>query len=302
MSYFNLVPNLKLYPDSNESVVVKNIFRSVRFRQDLRKFSEFYDPYVIKDGEKPLDVAFSQYGDPTLDWLVLIFNNIKDINNEWPKSIYYLNQYIQEKYTNPYSVHHYETREIKYKGETILPKGMEVLSDFTFTLPPEFGGYSFKGTVTEGQSIIEIYNENDPSVQSTGKDVVANLVKGSVITCPDTIFPTGTKILDIQSTINGIFIVSTDNAALTTQYYNSFVTSKFGPKLLKGDSVINAITNYDYEMGINESKRLINILSPSLVTTVIEEFRNKLDYQEQTEYAPDDILLGIERRLSNFFT
>jgi hypothetical protein len=302
MNYFNLVPNLKLYPDSNESLIVKNIFRSIRFRQDLRKYSEFYEPYVIKDGEKPLDIAFSKYGDPSLDWIILIFNNIKDINSEWPKSIYHINEYIENKYTNPYAIHHYETREIKYKNETILPGGLEVLQDFTFTLPPEFGGYSFKGTVTAGESKIEVYSENDPTVQTTGREVVANIVKGSVITCPNTIFPENTRILDIQSTLNGIFIISTDQPALTSQYYSSFVTSKFGPKILKGDTVVNGINNYDHEMKINESKRLINILSPSLISTVTEEFRNKLDYKEQTEYAPDDINLGIENRLSNFFT
>jgi hypothetical protein len=302
MNYFSLVPNLKLYPESNESLVVKNIFRSIRFRQDLRKYSEFYDQYIIKDGQKPLDVAFEQYGDPALDWIILIFNNIKDINTEWPKSIYYLNEYIEQKYTDVYATHHYETREIKYKNEVILPEGFKVLQDFTFTLPPEFGGYSFKGTVYQGQSIIQIYNGNDPSVQSTGREASSNLIKGSEITCPDTIFPLGTKILDVQSTIDGIFVISTDQPALTSQYYSNFVTSKFGTKTLTGDSVINRITNYDYEMKLNESKRLINVLSPSLITTVMEEFRNKLDYKEQTEYAPDDIILGIERRLSNFFT
>ena len=76
MSYFSVLPNLRLPRPNQEILEIKNLYRGIRFRQDLRRFFEFYEPYDILDGEKPLDVAYKFYGDPTLDWILLLFNEI----------------------------------------------------------------------------------------------------------------------------------------------------------------------------------------------------------------------------------
>ncbi len=57
-----------------------------------------YIPYVVQDGERPDNVANKVYDDPTLDWVVLIANNIHDIYDEWPKDSETFKQYIIEKY------------------------------------------------------------------------------------------------------------------------------------------------------------------------------------------------------------
>lgn len=57
-----------------------------------------YVPYIVQDGERPDNVANKVYDDPTLDWTVLLANNIQNIYDEWPKDSETFKQYIIEKY------------------------------------------------------------------------------------------------------------------------------------------------------------------------------------------------------------
>ncbi len=57
-----------------------------------------YVPYVVADGERPDNVANKVYDDPSLDWVVLLANNIHSIYDEWPKDSETFKQYIIEKY------------------------------------------------------------------------------------------------------------------------------------------------------------------------------------------------------------
>ena len=55
---------------------IKNIFRRVKAREDLAKYTEFFEQYSIGDGELPFHIAKEVYGDDELDWVVLLTNNI----------------------------------------------------------------------------------------------------------------------------------------------------------------------------------------------------------------------------------
>ena len=57
-----------------------------------------YVPYIVQDGERPDNVANKVYDDPTLDWVVLLANNIQSIYDEWPKDTETFKQYIIQKY------------------------------------------------------------------------------------------------------------------------------------------------------------------------------------------------------------
>ena len=66
-----------------EYTVVKNIFRRVKAKEDLSKYTEFFEQISIEDGQMPFRSAEAYYGDPELDWVVLLTNNIIDIYSEW---------------------------------------------------------------------------------------------------------------------------------------------------------------------------------------------------------------------------
>jgi len=138
-SYFRRLPNLD-YPsllkerESNTDFVqTKNLFRRVKIREDL--FANFmqFDKYEVIGDERPDNVAEKVYGNDSLDWVVLLSNNIIDINNEWPMNQSQLNMFLNEKYTPQQlvSIHHYETLELRdNKNQLILPAGLVVDADF----------------------------------------------------------------------------------------------------------------------------------------------------------------------------
>ena len=138
-NYFRRLPNLD-YPsllkerESNTDFVqTKNLFRRVKIREDL--FANFmqFDKYEVIGDERPDNVAEKVYGNDSLDWVILLSNNIIDINNEWPMNQSQLNMFLDEKYTPQQlvSIHHYETLELRdNKNQLILPAGLVVDADF----------------------------------------------------------------------------------------------------------------------------------------------------------------------------
>ena len=143
MTYFRELPNLNYQSTSSDRsssedyVVVKNIFRRAKLRDDLKfVFTSLVD-YYIRDGVRPDQVADSIYGDPELDWVVLTSANIINVRDEWPLNTHELYNYALNKYGNDLNqVRHYETKEVKdSSGRLILPKGKVVDSGFTIPDP-----------------------------------------------------------------------------------------------------------------------------------------------------------------------
>tara|TARA_B100000482_G_scaffold170639_1_gene137096 strand:- start:49 stop:699 length:651 start_codon:yes stop_codon:yes gene_type:complete len=143
MTYFRELPNLNYQSTSSDRsssrdyVVVKNIFRRAKLRDDLKYIFTSLVDYYIKDGVRPDQVADNVYGDPELDWVVLTSANIINVRDEWPLNSYEIYNYALNKYGNDLNqIRHYETTEVKdSSGRLILPKGKVVDSGFTIPDP-----------------------------------------------------------------------------------------------------------------------------------------------------------------------
>ena len=139
-NYFNRLPNLE-YPSllktrrtNRDTIRVKNLFRRVKIREDLFSNLTEFDKFQIHGDDRPDTVAEELYGNPNLDWVILMSNNIIDIKNEWPMTQYDLNMYLDDKYTPEQliDIHHYETLQLKDgKGRLILPAGKVVDEDWS---------------------------------------------------------------------------------------------------------------------------------------------------------------------------
>ena len=111
--------------------VVKNFFKRAKLRDDIFQDLAFFTKYTVIGDDRPDTVATKVYDDPTLDWVVLLSNNIVSIQSEWPLGQAAFNTYVNEKYgdeTTLYSgIHHYESREVKANdGTIIIPSGARV--------------------------------------------------------------------------------------------------------------------------------------------------------------------------------
>ena len=141
MGYFRELPELyyqSFLSNSNSSqnyLLVKNLFRRCKLRDDLQNVFTIFNKYEIVEGARPDTVAEEMYGSAELDWVVLMTAGIVNARDEWPLSDKEIYDYALDVYGNDLNdIHHYETKEIKdQNGKLILPKGKTV--DSTFTIP-----------------------------------------------------------------------------------------------------------------------------------------------------------------------
>lgn len=142
-SYFRQVPDFEYVNTTNNGrnisdySRVKNLFKRGKLRDDIFGDLSFFTKYQIIGDERPDNVAYKVYDDETLDWLVLIANNIINVQTEWPLSQQAFYNFLIDKYGSEEvlnQVHHYETIQVKNSiGSTIVPAGLTVPSDYNIS-------------------------------------------------------------------------------------------------------------------------------------------------------------------------
>ena len=143
MAYFKELPNISYIsrlPDASsneEYITVKNLFKRAKLRTDIVNIITAFNYYQVEDNQRPEVVASKLYGDPELDWVILITNNITNVREQWPLSNNDLYNYMLDKYGTEValsSIHHYETIEVKDEYDRlVVPSGLQVDSNFTVT-------------------------------------------------------------------------------------------------------------------------------------------------------------------------
>ena len=235
-SYFRQVPNFEYVSRIAESknisdyIQVKNFFKKGSLRPDIFQELAFFEKYQIQGNDRPDNVAEDFYGESTLDWVILLSNNIVNIQSEWPLLQDDLDRYLVEKYGD-YDVlyngiHHYETSEVKNsQGVTIVPAGLEV---------PEKLRDDRQGSPT--------YNQLIP------------------------------------------YYVS---------YYDYFIDSQ-----VETGNIATPITNYDYEIKLEDAKRNIYLLKPTYLNIVVNDMDNIMPYKKgSTQYVSENLVRGDNIRL-----
>ena len=136
--YFSNLPDFEYVSRTDDGKLisdytkVKNLFKRGKLREDIFQNTTFFEKYQIEGDDRPDNVAQKVYGDSTLDWVVLLSNNIINIQDEWPVSQAGWDAYLLEKYDNDYDklyngVHHYESNEVKNSRDVVIfPKGLTV--------------------------------------------------------------------------------------------------------------------------------------------------------------------------------
>lgn len=177
-SYFSQVPDFE-YPNSNSEgrgisdySKVKNLFKRGKLRNDIFGDLSYFTKYKIIGDNRPDNVAYEQYDDETLDWLVLIANNIVNIQTEWPLTQQSYYNFLVDKYGDEASlanIHHYETIEVKNTiGATIVPAGLHVPSDYSVS----YFDYSNDTQVSNTNITVAITNlEYEDRIQDAKRNI-----------------------------------------------------------------------------------------------------------------------------------
>ena len=139
-SYFRQVPDFNYVNRDSDGKsigdyqVVKNLFKRIKIREDILQNLAYFTQYKIQGDDRPDNVAFEIYEDETLDWVVLLSNNILNVQTEWPLTQAAFNEFLIKKYGDiekSNNIHHYETRELKNdRGEIVVRKGLTVPKNY----------------------------------------------------------------------------------------------------------------------------------------------------------------------------
>ena len=142
-NYFNYIPDfdyvsrLPKAQSISDYLRVKNLFKRTKISQTVFDDLTYFTKYQIIADERPDNVAYKVYGDSNLDWMVMLANNVTNLQNEWPLEEQSFYRFLINKYGSEAgieTVHHYESQKvIDSKEKVIVPKGLEVPSNYSVT-------------------------------------------------------------------------------------------------------------------------------------------------------------------------
>jgi hypothetical protein len=183
--YFRRVPNFDYVTRSNnidnisQYTQVKNLFKRGKLRPDIEDNLLFFDKYNIIGDERPDNVAFKFYGDSTLDWVILLSNNILNLQSEWPLAQTEFEEIMLDKYgsyDNLYNgIKTYETKEIRNSlNQIILEKGIGISNTWDTG-----GGFVRKvSTASDGSTNVTYYYE----YYDVGTSLIVEVFQDKLIT------------------------------------------------------------------------------------------------------------------------
>jgi len=98
---------------ANSTVVITDVLSRVRFNSKILNSVTAYTKYQLQDGDTPEIVSYKLYGDSEYHWVIILVNNLKDPQFDFPLPTLTLEQNILKKYNYTGieqaidNVHHY---------------------------------------------------------------------------------------------------------------------------------------------------------------------------------------------------
>ena len=104
---------------------VTNLLKRVAVRAKVKTNTMLFDTYDVKEGETPESIADKLYDDPQLHWVIMLVNDITDRYHDWPFTGGQFNDFINDKYSNPDGIHHYEISQSSGNTSTVINIGSD---------------------------------------------------------------------------------------------------------------------------------------------------------------------------------
>jgi len=231
-------------PIAYEGINVTDITTRVAFLDTIKKNNFLTFEYQVGDGESPEAIAYNFYGDASLHWIVLLLNDIYDPIYGWHLAYEEILAYMVDKYGDLDEVgggyggiHHWE-----FDGMWL----------------DEVNQVSSVASITSGGTGYEV-GDRVYSVEDsiTHADFEVTSVSGGVVT--------GLTVVD-----GGVFLTSADTAFTPLGGHGTGLSIEVAYSVPTGAV---AVSNRQYEEGLNEEKRRIKVLYSTHVTQIIQELQ-----------------------------
>ena len=323
--YFRQVPNLE-YINRNKGntsisdyITVKNIFKKGRIRPDIFGNLNFFTKYKVIGDDRPDNVAYEIYNDPSLDWVVLLSNNILNVQSEWPLTQGALDDVLIKKYGSYeklHSIHHYETIEIKNsRGGIILPGGLETsktwrtngnfIQAINTKINQITGTESKIATVTMNNGIKDLKVGDEVLIQNVSETsfngrfpVTEVLSVGDIVIRFKYVLPSvpENKQPEILGTEQATFTVAGNIGTGNAYYYEYFDDNQYNT--VPASSIIKEVTNYQYEIKKEDAKRNIYLIKPIFLNVLYNDMNKIMPYKKGgTQYVSPTLKKGENIRL-----
>jgi hypothetical protein len=325
-SYFKQVPNLEYVnrtkgnTDISNYITVKNLFKRGKIRPDIFGDLSFFTQYKIIGDERPDNIAYEQYEDSSLDWVVLLSNNILNVQSEWPLPQRALDEFLLEKYGTyeklHSGIHHYETVEItNTKGGVVLPGGLETpntwrtngnyIQAINTKINQISGNESKIATVTMNNGIkdlkvgSEVYIQNVSQSVYNGRFPVTEILSvGDVVVRFKYILPEipPTAEPEIGGTEQVTFTVEGNIGTGNAYYYEYYDDNSY--HTVPAANMTQEVTNYQYEIKKEDDKRNIFLLKPSYLNVIFNDLDDFMPYKRgAAQYVSSTLKRGENIRL-----
>ena len=324
-SYFRQVPEFEYVnrtkgnKDISNYITVKNLFKRGKIRSDIFGNLSFFTKYNIIGDERPDNIAFKEYGNSNLDWVVLLSNNILNVQDEWPLPQTSLDEILLEKYgtyDKLHSIHHYETVEIKNtKGGIILPGGLETpnkwrtngnfIQAINTKINQITGTESKVATVTLYNGIKNLTVGDEVLIQNVsesafnGRFPITEILKvRDVIIRFKYVLPSipENKQPEILGTEQVTFTVAGNIGTGNAYYYEYYDDNSY--HTIPAANMTQEVTNYQYEMKKEDAKRNIYLLKPDYLNIIFNDLDDIMPYKKgAAQFVSDTLKKGENIKL-----
>ena len=326
-SYFRQVPNFEYVnrtkgnKDISNYITVKNLFKRGRIRPDIFGNVSFFTKYKIIGDDRPDNVAYKEYNDSSLDWIVLLSNNIQNVQDEWPLPQSSLDEVLLEKYGTyeklHSGIHHYETVEIKNsKGGIVLPGGLRTPNKWRTngnyiqainTKITQISGTDAKVvTVTMNNGIKNLVVGSEVLIEGVNKTYDGRFPVTEVLTIGDIVIrfkyvlPSIPEVKqpEIKGTEQVTFTVEGTVGTGNAYYYEYYDNNSY--HTIPAANITKAVTNYQYEIDKEDAKRNIFLLKPEYLNVMFNDLDDFMPYKKgAAQYVSNTLKRGENIRLYN---
>lgn len=242
MSYFKNFPIVYYTLDDRKTInLIQDILRRIKIDISVVDNASLFDEYDIKEGETLESVADRFYKDPNMYWVIALCNDIFDPRFDAVLDYNALEKYVRGKYpSNIFLTANVSNSFIINEVITGSSSGATAKVYSNVLLSSNLQYIKLSGAFEAGEDIVGYLSEANATIVSSNPHVV------------DSRFDTHHYELS-------------NNIVVTQTVYNS-----------SSDSGKREVTNYDYEVDLQESKRRLRILKPEYASLIVSEFDKKI--------------------------
>lgn len=245
-NYFKLFPTI-----TYNNRLVTDITRRARIIDQLSTDPYSILPYVVKEGERPEDVAYYYYGDQNKVWMVYLANNIVDPYVQWPlddQNLYYtlLKKYDISGLTFTNADVDVTANTIRVPGHTLKTTDPIIYSN----------GLNIPSPLSSGVTYYVIFVDEDTIKLASSATNASNGTEINITTIGAGSFRRNMDVFlnSTNITSNIVHVVNVNDSSLKITYD----TYKYGDITLADWSPVRV---YDYEVQENENKRHIFLIN-----------------------------------------